>query len=195
MSDRLFSLSEVAEALNVSELTVKRYIYAGKLRSHKLPGGQHRIPQSELSRLLEGDTTVPSEETVLTGLETRVEELEEALEHVRAELEVLAAWCGKRQNELPETAPATSPQRREVAVLGPGCNKCRKLHATVLEVVGESFPESFTVTHITDLDRITSYGPILTPALVVEGRVVSAGRVLQRDEVQRLLGQAIQEGA
>lgn len=195
MTDKLLSLSEVAEALNVSELTVKRYIYAGKLHSHKLPGGQHRIPAGELSRLLEGDTTVPSEETVVAGLETRVEELEEALEHVRAELEVLAAWCARRQDELPETSPTRSLERREVAVLGPGCNKCRKLHATVLEVVGESFTEIFTVTHITDLERITAYGPILTPALVVEGRVVSAGRVLQPDEVRRLLGQAIQEGA
>ena len=79
-----------------------------------------------------------------------------------------------------------------IEVLGPGCNKCRKLHATVLEVVGEHFPEDFTVRHITDLDQITSYGPLLTPALVLDGRVVSAGRVLLRDEVQRLLGKSLE---
>jgi excisionase family DNA binding protein len=191
MSEELLSLAEAAEALNVSEITIKRYIYAGKLRSHKLPGGQHRIPRSELARLLEGGATPPAPEEVMTGLESRVDELESALEHVTAGLQVLAAWCAKRQQDLPEAA-TEGPASREVAILGPGCNKCRKLHATVLEVVGESFPEVFTVTHITDLDRITSYGPILTPALVVDGRIVSAGRVLLRDEVQRLLTKALE---
>lgn len=191
MSDELLSLNEAAEALNVSEITVKRYIYAGKLKSHKLPGGQHRIARAELARLLAGEPAPPAAEEVVTGLEARVEELEAALEHVTAELQVLAAWCARRQEDLPEARPATLA-RRQVEVLGPGCNKCRKLHATVLEVVGEAFPEDFTVVHVTDLDRITAYGPVLTPALVVEGRVVSAGRVLVRDEVQRLLTKALE---
>jgi len=189
--DELLSLAEAAETLNVSEITVKRYIYSGKLRSHKLPGGRHRIPRSELTRLLEGGTAPPAPEEVVTGLEARVDELESALEHVSAELQVLAAWCARRQEDLPEAAGAVATQR-VVEVLGPGCNKCRKLHATVLEVVGESFPETFQVAHVTDLDRITAYGPLLTPALVIDGKVVSAGRVLLADEVQRLLAKALQ---
>lgn len=190
MSEELLSLSDAADALSVSEITVKRYIYAGKLKSHKLPGGRHRIPRSELTRLLEGGDAPPAAEDIVPGLEARVEELEEALEHITAELQVLAAWCARREEELPETAEPL-PERREVAVLGPGCNKCRKLHETVLAVVGEHFPTAFTVTHITDLDQITAYGPILTPALVVDGKVASAGRVLLRDEVQRLLAKAL----
>ena len=189
--DEFLSLAEAAETLNVSEITVKRYIYAGKLKSHKLPGGRHRIPRSELTRLLEGGAAPPAPEEVVTGLEARVDELEAALEHISAELQVLAAWCARRQDELPETeAPAAT--QRVVEVLGPGCTKCRKLHATVLEVVGESFPETFQVAHVTDLDHITAYGPLLTPALVIDGKVVSAGRVLLHDEVQRLLAQALQ---
>ena len=191
MTEELLSLSEAAEALSVSEITVKRYIYAGKLKSHKLPGGRHRIPRSELTRLLAGGAAPPAEEEIVSGLEARVEELEAALEHVSAELQVLAAWCARREGELPDVS-TPRPEQRQVAVLGPGCHKCRKLHATVLEVVGESFPTAFTVTHITDLDQITAYGPILTPALVVDGRVVSAGRVLLRDEVQRLLAKALE---
>jgi excisionase family DNA binding protein len=191
MTEELLSLGEAAEALSVSEITVKRYIYAGKLKSHKLPGGRHRIPRSELNRLLEGGAAPPNPEEIVPGLEARVEELEAALEHVAAELQVLAAWCARREEELPDvSAPRSAP--RQVAILGPGCNKCRKLHGTVLEVVGEGFAESFTVTHITDLDQITAYGPILTPALVVDGRVVSAGRVLLRDEVKRLLAKALE---
>lgn len=189
--DELLSLAEAAEALNVSEITVKRYIYAGKLKSHKLPGGQHRISRSELTRLLEGGAAPPAPEEVVTGLEARVDELEAALEHISAELQVLAAWCARRQEELPATeAPAAT--QRIVEVLGPGCAKCRKLHATVLEVVGEAFPETFQVAHVTDLDRITAYGPLLTPALVIDGKVVSAGRVLLHDEVQRLLAKALE---
>lgn len=192
MGDELLSLSQAAEILGVSEITVKRYIYAGRLKSSKLPGGRHRITRGDLARLLEGESAPPAEEDVVTGLEARVEELESALEHVTAELQVLAAWCARRQGELPETAPAATG-RRLVEVLGPGCNKCRKLHEVVVEVIADEFADSFTAVHVTDLDRITAYGPLLTPALVVEGKVVSAGRVLVKSEVQRLLAKAAQQ--
>ncbi|NLB97219.1 MAG: helix-turn-helix domain-containing protein [Armatimonadetes bacterium] len=46
------TIAEAAEALHLSVPTIKRYIYEGKLRSTKLPGGQHRIPQSEIDRIL-----------------------------------------------------------------------------------------------------------------------------------------------
>jgi len=186
VADDFLSLAEAAEVLSVSEITVKRYIYAGKLRSHKLPGGRHRIPRSELSRLLEGGAAPPAPEEIVTGLEARVEELEAALEHVSAELSVLAAWCARREDELPQSA-AAAPAQRQIEILGPDCRKCRQLHATVLQVVGESAPTEFVVAMVTRLDRITEYGPVLTPALVLDGKVVSTGRALSAREVEQLL--------
>jgi molybdopterin-binding protein len=43
---------EAALELRISFPTIKQWIYAGKIRSVKTPGGHHRIPQSEIDRLL-----------------------------------------------------------------------------------------------------------------------------------------------
>lgn len=49
----LLKLREAVELLGVSYPTVKQWIYNGKLRSVKTAGGHHRIPQTEVDRLLE----------------------------------------------------------------------------------------------------------------------------------------------
>jgi molybdopterin-binding protein len=43
---------EAALQLRISFPTIKQWIYARKIRSVKTPGGHHRIPQSEVDRLL-----------------------------------------------------------------------------------------------------------------------------------------------
>lgn len=43
---------EAALQLRISFPTIKQWIYAGKVRSVTTPGGHHRIPQSEVDRLL-----------------------------------------------------------------------------------------------------------------------------------------------
>ena len=47
----LFRLNEAAAMMSVSFPTIKQWIYQGKLKSVKTPGGHHRIPQSEIERL------------------------------------------------------------------------------------------------------------------------------------------------
>jgi len=47
----LLSAREAAIALNVTPQTIKNYIYAGRLKSVKTPGGQHRIRRSDLNSL------------------------------------------------------------------------------------------------------------------------------------------------
>ena len=44
-----------------------------------------------------------------------------------------------------------------------------------------------TIDHVTDFVQIASYGVMSTPALVVDGKVVSYGKVLSKDEVKSLL--------
>ena len=46
------------------------------------------------------------------------------------------------------------------------------------------------IDHVTDFAEIAAYGVMTTPALVVDGKVVSYGKVLHRDEVKRLLRKA-----
>lgn len=50
--DELLKPREAALQLRISFPTVKQWIYARKIRSVKTPGGHHRIPQSEIDRLL-----------------------------------------------------------------------------------------------------------------------------------------------
>jgi molybdopterin-binding protein len=48
----MLKLRDAAQLLNVSYPTLKQWIYQGKVRSVQTPGGHHRIPQSEIDRLL-----------------------------------------------------------------------------------------------------------------------------------------------
>jgi molybdopterin-binding protein len=48
---------EAAKILGVSYPTLKQWIYRGKIHTMKTPGGHHRIPESELDRLLPGKLT------------------------------------------------------------------------------------------------------------------------------------------
>jgi molybdopterin-binding protein len=48
----LLKPQQAAESVGVSYPTLKQWIYAGKIRSVKTAGGHHRIPQSEIDRVL-----------------------------------------------------------------------------------------------------------------------------------------------
>jgi molybdopterin-binding protein len=48
----LLTPKEAAKLLTVSYPTIKQWIYAGKIRSVKTPGGHHRIPRSEIGHLV-----------------------------------------------------------------------------------------------------------------------------------------------
>lgn len=43
------------------------------------------------------------------------------------------------------------------------------------------------IEHVTDFARIAAYGVMTTPALVVDGKVVSYGKVLKKDEAKALI--------
>ena len=44
-----------------------------------------------------------------------------------------------------------------------------------------------TIDHVTDFTQIAAYGVMTTPALVVDGKVVSYGKVLKKDEAKTLI--------
>lgn len=76
-----------------------------------------------------------------------------------------------------------------VKVLGSGCVKCNQLEVatrTALEQLGMDS----SIDHVTDFAQIAAYGVMTTPALVVDGKVVSYGKVLKIDEVVVLLKKA-----
>jgi small redox-active disulfide protein 2 len=73
-----------------------------------------------------------------------------------------------------------------VQVLGPGCARCEKLKHNAEEAVKKSGIEA-TVEKITDINVITSFGVMMTPALAIDGEVKLVGRVASPDEIAKLL--------
>lgn len=70
----------------------------------------------------------------------------------------------------------------DIQVLGTGCLKCKQLE----ENVRKAAPQA-RVEKITDLNKILSAGVMMTPALVVDGKIVSQGKVLSSEEIKKLL--------
>ena len=73
-----------------------------------------------------------------------------------------------------------------IAVLGSGCKSCHALFENTKAAVSELGLET-EVEYITDLEKIMSYGVMSMPALVVNGKVVSMGKVLKAKEIAELL--------
>ena len=63
-----------------------------------------------------------------------------------------------------------------VEVLGPGCANCQRLEANAREAVAMAGVEA-EVRHVTDYREIAAHGVMTTPGLVIDGRVVSVGRI------------------
>ena len=61
-----------------------------------------------------------------------------------------------------------------VQVLGPGCSKCETLKKNAEEAVGIAGVEA-TVEKVSDINVITGFGVMMTPAIVVDGEVKSMG--------------------
>ena len=74
----------------------------------------------------------------------------------------------------------------KIEVLGMGCAKCTKLEENARAAVAALGIEA-TIEHVKDMDRILDYGVLITPGLVVDGKVVASGRVPSREDIQKLI--------
>lgn len=74
----------------------------------------------------------------------------------------------------------------EIQVLGTGCASCKALHETVKQAVAELGIEA-TIIKEEDLMKIMKYNIMSLPGLVVDGKVVSAGKKLSVAEVKVFL--------
>ena len=74
--------------------------------------------------------------------------------------------------------------KMEIKVLGPGCMKCRKTEDIVKEAVAESGVEA-QIDKVTDIMKIADYGVMGTPAVIVDGEVVSVGKVPTKEEIKK----------
>jgi small redox-active disulfide protein 2 len=74
----------------------------------------------------------------------------------------------------------------EVAILGPGCYSCNKLEQDVMAVLSETGIKA-GLNHITDPSLIAQYGILPSPALIINGKVKSAGRVPSKSMIKKWL--------
>ncbi|NLJ30206.1 MAG: thioredoxin family protein [Clostridiales bacterium] len=83
-------------------------------------------------------------------------------------------------------AESAKTEGASVKILGSGCAKCNQLEAAAKAAL-EQLGMDTTVDHVTDFSQIAAYGVMSTPALVVDGKVVSYGKVLKTEEVVKIL--------
>ena len=76
-----------------------------------------------------------------------------------------------------------------VQILGAGCPKCRMLEANAKEAI-ESMGIDAVTEKITDIDEIFNMGVMMTPAFAVDGDVKTAGKLLTKDEIIKILKEA-----
>lgn len=74
----------------------------------------------------------------------------------------------------------------KIEILGVGCPKCKQLTANA-ESAAKELGICVEISKITDITKITEYGVMMTPALAVDGTVVSAGKVLSKDEIKKII--------
>jgi len=74
----------------------------------------------------------------------------------------------------------------KIEVLGTGCAKCKALEKNVLKALAKvgKFAE---VKKVEDITKIMEYGVMSTPGLVIDGKVVSTGKLLSPDEIAKLI--------
>ena len=74
----------------------------------------------------------------------------------------------------------------KIEILGTGCSKCSRLFENAKQAVLESNLEA-EVLKVQDINEITNFGVMITPALAVNGEVNSTGKLLSPDEIKKLL--------
>ena len=73
-----------------------------------------------------------------------------------------------------------------IKVLGAGCKSCHEQYENAKKAVQE-MGLSVEVEYITDMQQVMAYGVMSMPAIVVNEKVVSMGKVLKAEEVKKML--------
>ncbi|MDD2471976.1 MAG: thioredoxin family protein [Dehalococcoidales bacterium] len=76
-----------------------------------------------------------------------------------------------------------------IKILGPGCAKCHKLEQVVKEAVDEMGIKA-TVEYVKDMGKIMEYPILTTPGLVIDEKVVCAGKVPSKQEIIAMISKA-----
>lgn len=70
-----------------------------------------------------------------------------------------------------------------IKILGGGCPKCKKLAANA-EAAANELGIEYTIEKITDFNQYADYGVMVTPALIIDEKLISSGKVLNPDQIK-----------
>ena len=79
----------------------------------------------------------------------------------------------------------------EIKILGPGCVNCQKVEKLVREAVAEAGVAA-DIEKVSDIMKIAEYGVFSTPAVVVDGKVKSVGKIPKKEEILAWLSKGTQ---
>lgn len=90
--------------------------------------------------------------------------------------------CGS----APKAEPSCCCGKNTIKVLGSGCKNCHDLFEAS-KVAVKNLGLDRAVEYVTDMEKIMEYGVMSMPALVVNEKVISMGKVLKAADVEKLL--------
>ena len=134
---RLYRTGEAAKRLGVTRMTVLRWIKAGKIKAYKV-GREHRIPESEIKRILEGK--VPDEVVIYARVSSRDQK-----EDLERQVEYLKGYCTTKGYKV----------ARIITDIASGLNEDRKGLRQLFRLVESG---EITKVVITCRDRLTRFG-------------------------------------
>jgi small redox-active disulfide protein 2 len=101
-----------------------------------------------------------------------------------------ACSCNCPTNEAEEVTNDCCPEAKDgiccIKVLGAGCKSCHEQYENAKQAM-KDMGLSVEVEYITDMQKVMEYGVMSMPALVVNEKVVSMGKVLKSSDVITLL--------
>ncbi|NIP28863.1 MAG: thioredoxin family protein [Phycisphaerae bacterium] len=77
----------------------------------------------------------------------------------------------------------------QIKVVGPGCPNCQNLEKLCQEVIIENELEGH-VEKVTDMSKFAELGVFMTPGLVVNGKVLSSGKIPTKHTLEHWLSEA-----
>lgn len=100
--------------------------------------------------------------------------------------------CSSSDNTRVESDAPCCPEAENgiccIKVLGAGCKSCHEQYEQAQQAA-DAMGLPVKVEYITDMQKVMEYGVMSMPAIVVNDRVVSMGKVLKAAEVEHLLRQ------
>jgi small redox-active disulfide protein 2 len=74
----------------------------------------------------------------------------------------------------------------KIEILGTGCPKCKKLEENARKALGETGKKA-EVIKITDINEIIERDVMTTPAIMIDGKVKTSGRIPEIEEIKKWL--------